>query len=221
MNYQQIKKYRFEWARVKAVLAARGLSEAEMEAQRHELHMKALGEDKSSTLFTDKEMDTVLREFRAISSADDMTGQIELGGMDATRKRHGIGQLLTALEMGEADAEHWVARRQKAGRLLTASGPAASFETIGLADLEPLYIDLKKACRRRWKRKGDLLTEIRVLRMSHEFEEETTKAAMKEALGTHALAQLETLSYEALLIVVATLRKIAARTVAADPDWTV
>lgn len=208
MNYDQIKKYRFEWARVKAVLAASGMGEADMETKRHELHVTAIGKDKSSTLFSDKEMDDVLREFRAISNAGDMKGQIELGEMDATRKRHGIRQLMKALEKTEDFAEQWVSRRQRAGRLLSASGPAATFETIGLADLEPLYIDLKKACRRRWKRKGDLLTEIRVLRMSHEFEEQTTVAAMMEALGSQTFGQLETLDYEALLVVVTTLRNL-------------
>jgi hypothetical protein len=209
MNYDQIKKYRFEWARVKAVLAVSGMKEADMEAKRHELHIKALGEDKSSTLFNDKEMDNVLREFRAISSADDLRGQIELGGMDEERKRHSICHLLDALGSGNAEfIERWISRRQRAGRMLTVQGPTATFETIGLADLEPLFIDLKKVCRRRWPRKGDLLTEIRVLKMSREFDEDVTKSAICAALRTETLPPLEKLDYEALLIVISTLKTL-------------
>lgn len=207
MNFQQIKKYRFEWARVKAVLATRGMSEAEMEAKRHELHVEALGADKSSTLFSDKEMDDVLGKFREISSADDMTGQIELGDMAASRKRHGVRLLLIALEKDDSYAEHWISRRQKAGRMLTVQGPAATLDTIGVADLEPLYIDLKKACRRRWARKGDLLTEIRVIRMERDLDEETTKEAIRKALELPVLRQLEAMDYEALLVVISTLRR--------------
>jgi len=208
MNYEQIKKYRVEWALAKRILSGLGLSADEIEARRHELHVKALGTDKSSTLFTDKEMDAVLREFRAISKADDLTGQIELGDMGAQRKRHGIGQLLDAVGLGSEFVEQWLDRRRRAGRMLTLQGPTATFETVGLADLEPLYIDLKKACRRRWPRKGDLLTEIRVMKMSHEFHEETTRSQVCGALGCKVLPELHDLDYEALLIVIATLRRM-------------
>jgi len=46
------------------------------EADRHELHARALGEDKSHRLFSNRDFDLVLAEFRAVSRPSDLAGQL-------------------------------------------------------------------------------------------------------------------------------------------------
>lgn len=213
MTDPQLGLYRREWNAARQVLRRGGLSPKDADARRHELHVEALGADKSSTDLTNKEFDEVLKAFRAISRPADFAGQMALADMAAERKRHAIRQLMDALELDDAEMERRIARRQHAGRLVTASAEAAvTFETIGVEDLERLLIDLKRDCRRRWPRKGDLLTEIRVLRMSHEFDEAETTKAVREALRWRTLPALERMDYDPLLVVVGTMRRLTANT---------
>lgn len=213
--------YLREWGKVRVILR-RTLAPQEADAQRHAMHIAALGEDKSSKLFTHADLDKVLKEFRAISQPANFTTQVALECMAATRKRWTIAHLLAALEMGEADLELLISHRQRAGRLVTASPAAAvTCETLGEADLERVMIDLKKKCRARWSRKGDLLTELRVLRMSTDLDEDHTREAVRQALRVDPstpLPALHDLDYESLLIVLSTLRRPTAK---AAPEPTI
>ena len=67
MTDKQEKLYWREWAAVRA---------AWPEANRHELHVRALGEDKSHKLFSNRDFDLVLAEFRAVSKPSDLAGQL-------------------------------------------------------------------------------------------------------------------------------------------------
>lgn len=80
MTKAQRSKYWREWSRVKRVVG----SEAD-DQLRHELHIKALGSDKSSSAFTNRDFDTVLAVFWAISKPADMDAQ--LAQMNQDRKR--------------------------------------------------------------------------------------------------------------------------------------
>lgn len=55
---------------------------------RHELHIKALGADKSHAAFTNKDLDKVLAEFRALSQPTSVTGQVRQIRQPATRILH-------------------------------------------------------------------------------------------------------------------------------------
>ncbi len=67
MSPKQTSLYWREWAAVRRVCP---------EADRHELHARALGLDKSSKEFTNADFDKVLAEFRAISEPDNLEGQL-------------------------------------------------------------------------------------------------------------------------------------------------
>ncbi len=225
MNEAQLRKYRVEWNKVRQVLRADGVSPKDADAKRHAIHIEALGSDKSSLDLTNREFDEVLKRFQAISQPANLRGQIDLEAMPESRKRFAISRLLAALGKDESHVEHLIESRRAAGRLVTVVGDAAaSFETVGEADLQRVMLDLKRQCQKRWPRKGDLLTEIRLLRMECEFDEVSTRAAVIDALKLRQLPELHTLAYDQLLVVVGTMRTIATgalKTASADPDWTV
>jgi hypothetical protein len=217
MNDAQLRKYRVEWNKARQALRAANVSPKDADARRHELHVEALGEDKSSTDLTNGELDLILAAFRAISQPGNFTTQMEQAEMPATRKRFGIVRLLAALGKDQGHVDQLIESRREAGRLVTVIGDAAaSFETIGEEDLQRLMLDLKKECQKRWRRKGDLLSEVRLLRMEFEYDEASTAAAVRTALKVKAL-ELHDLSYDQLLVVIATMRDITRRATESRP----
>ncbi len=85
INPQQKALYWREWAACKDVLRRGGMSPAEAEEHRHVLHGNALGEDKSSKDFSDRDLDLVLGAFRAVSRPDDLGAQLK--AQDGPRRR--------------------------------------------------------------------------------------------------------------------------------------
>lgn len=81
MTTLQNRLYFREWGRVTATCKQQGLPLPD----RHELHVKALGLDKSHLDFTNQDLDQVLAEFRAISRPDDLAGQLHQ--QDQPRRR--------------------------------------------------------------------------------------------------------------------------------------
>lgn len=71
MTRLQIALYWREWALVRRVA-----SDEASDHLRHELHVKALGVDKSSRALNNREFDRVLSEFRAISRPADLDAQL-------------------------------------------------------------------------------------------------------------------------------------------------
>src|ERR1051326_7166699 len=67
MTKKQESLYWREWAAVR---------KASPQAARHELHLRALGRDKSHVLFTNLDFDRVLAEFRSISRPSDVAAQL-------------------------------------------------------------------------------------------------------------------------------------------------
>lgn len=211
MTDKQQRFYLREWGKVRKILRAT-MSPKDADAQRHAIHVQALGEDKSSSDFTNADLDEVLKLFRAITQPGNYKTQVDLGDMGAKRKRWTIRHLLSALQLGEEDVERLISRRQRAGRLVTASATAVvTIETVGEADLSRVMIDLKKKCRSRWKRKGDLLTELRVVRMSYDYDERSTRQAVLNTLKWQVMpSSMEKVDYDSMLIVLSVMRRIAA-----------
>lgn len=65
---------------------------ARPDADRHALHVEALGMDKSSKRFTNRDLDRVLAVFRAISRPDDVDAQLRQQAMERTRALYTIGK---------------------------------------------------------------------------------------------------------------------------------
>ena len=81
MTQQQRALYFREWGRVTATCRQHGFPVPD----RHDLHVKALGLDKSSKDFTNEDFDRVLAEFRAISQPDNLAAQLRQ--QDQPRRR--------------------------------------------------------------------------------------------------------------------------------------
>jgi len=89
MTYDQDKLYWREWGKAVRYCREHGFSEPD----RHELHARALGRDKSHLKFTNRDFDEVLKEFRAISDPNNIEAQKRLIEMPKIRLRHRIREL--------------------------------------------------------------------------------------------------------------------------------
>lgn len=101
MTPRQLKLYWDEWRRVERHLAGT--------MDRHEIHRAALGYDKSSRAFTNKEFDRVLSHFRAINRPADLNAQLRLQQQPEIRARHVVHGLMSKLarhlgSLDQADA---------------------------------------------------------------------------------------------------------------------
>jgi hypothetical protein len=104
MNKAQLSKYWREWAAVRR---------ADPAADRHALHVAALGQDKSSKRLSNPEFDLVLAEFWRISHPDSVNLQMRQATMARTRALHTVRsfpaiyvQRLCADRFGSRDPEH-------------------------------------------------------------------------------------------------------------------
>lgn len=78
MTAAQLRLYRREWAACRQVLRGLGRTPSEADAERHAIHVRALGRDKSSLVFTNSEFDQVLSVFRSYTRSDDLGEQLRL-----------------------------------------------------------------------------------------------------------------------------------------------
>lgn len=81
MSPKQKTLYWREWGRVRKI---------QPDADRHELHRQALGADKSSKAFNNRDLDRILGVFRAISQPADVDAQLRQQAMARTRALHAI-----------------------------------------------------------------------------------------------------------------------------------
>ena len=122
-----------EWGRVRAACKQQGFPIPD----RHDLHVKALGLDKSHLDFTNEDLDQVLAEFRAISQPDNLAAQFRQQDMPRRRLLYSIRRL--------ADEPYWRAiARDKFG---TADEPR-----LDLVQLRQLLITLAARARSRDRR---------------------------------------------------------------------
>jgi hypothetical protein len=98
MNAAQHRKYLSEWALVRKVYRAQSLEPKACDAKRHELHVRALGRDKSSLDLTNAEFDAVLAVFSAISRPMDLNTQIRLQEQAPERAGRRAGRATVLLE---------------------------------------------------------------------------------------------------------------------------
>jgi len=89
MITSQNRLYFREWGRVRTTCQQQGFPVPD----RHDLHVKALGLDKSSKDFTNADLDRVLAEFRAISQPDNLDAQLRQQDMPRRRLLYTIGRL--------------------------------------------------------------------------------------------------------------------------------
>lgn len=98
MTARQRTLYWREWQAVRRVYP---------DADRHELHVQSLGRDKSSSAFTNDDLDKVLATFRAISRPDDLDGQIRQVQQPLTRALYALDQAMRCLGLYvESPAEY-------------------------------------------------------------------------------------------------------------------
>jgi hypothetical protein len=155
-------------------------------------------------------MDEWISRCKAIFQADNYRAQYTQEEMPATRKRVFIRQLLAALDAGEEYAESIIATMQRRKKQRwTGAGAMATLDTISEDFLEGVMIALKKECRRRWKTKDRLLLEIRIVRDKGDFVEEYAAAAVMRALCWDTLPPIGKMDYEALLVTLGVLRRLA------------
>src|ERR1035437_7933284 len=81
MTPLQNSLYFREWGRVRAACKEQGFPVPD----RHSLHVKALGNDKSHLDFTNVDFDLVLAEFRALSQPDNLAAQLRQQDMPRRR----------------------------------------------------------------------------------------------------------------------------------------
>jgi len=86
MTKPQRNLYWKEWSKVRRACMARGLPIPD----RHDLHVRALGSDKSSKELTNADLDQVLAEFLALSRPDDLASQLLQKDMPRRRLLYGI-----------------------------------------------------------------------------------------------------------------------------------
>lgn len=94
MTKAQTSLYWREWqAAKKALVVHQGLLPSEADRERHAIHRAELGRDKSSSAFTNRDLDLVLAAFRALSRPDDLQAQIDAADQPSIRLVHAIGRL--------------------------------------------------------------------------------------------------------------------------------
>ena len=99
MTKPQTTLYFREWGAVR---------KADPSADRHALHAQALGADKSSKDFTNRDLDKVLGAFRAISRPADLAAQIDRSDQPRKRLLWRINSTLKLLALYVEDAEGYV-----------------------------------------------------------------------------------------------------------------
>lgn len=156
----QQKKYWWEWGRARHHFEGKGMSSAQIDQARHDLHRKALGRDKSSKAFTNSDLDAVIATFRAVwddANLDAQLRQLSQAESRLTAVRKRIADLAIACGVtrgaaGLADYfRHWFKGRdyselnerelhQLAGileRRRRQLKPAATAQTVQAGSVDP------------------------------------------------------------------------------------
>ena len=133
MTALQNRLYFREWGRVRAACKQQGFPIPD----RHVLHVKALGLDKSHLAFTNEDLDQVLAEFRAISQPDNLAAQLRQQDQPRRRLLYSIWRM--------APEPYWRAiARDKFG--------TADETSLDLEQLRQLLITLADRARSRQRR---------------------------------------------------------------------
>lgn len=98
MTPNQRGLYWREWAACRRALIESGRSPKEADALRHDLHRRALGDDKSSLNFTNWEFDRVLAIFWSYSMPDNLSAQMRQENQPSIRSRWVAEMLLDRID---------------------------------------------------------------------------------------------------------------------------
>ena len=135
MTSAQNSLYFREWGRVRAACKQQGFPLPD----RHSLHVKALGQDKSHLDFTNEDFDLVLAEFRALSQPDNLAAQFRQQDQPRRRLLYTIRRL--------APEPYWRAiARDKFG--------TTDLDRLDLVQLHQLRITLAARSRSRQRRQA-------------------------------------------------------------------
>ncbi len=97
MTPAQTSLYFFHWGKVRQHYLAKGIDPKQVDAKRHELHIKALGGRKSSKDFTNADLDKVIATFRAIYDGGNFDAQMRQQEQPDERRRALIGRCWKAM----------------------------------------------------------------------------------------------------------------------------
>jgi hypothetical protein len=135
MTTLQNSLYFREWGRVRAACKELGFPVPD----RHSLHVKALGQEKSHLDFSNEDFDLVLAEFRALSQPDNLAAQLRQQDMPRRRLLYSIRRL--------AEEPYWRAiARDKFG--------TDDESRLDLAQLAQLRLTLAARARSRTRRQA-------------------------------------------------------------------
>lgn len=99
MTDAQNNLYFREWAKVRKLLIAEGMTPAEADAMRHTLHARALGACRSSKSFSNTDFDKVLAVFRARTRPGDPSAQIRQADQPRLRALHKLTALASEMRL--------------------------------------------------------------------------------------------------------------------------
>lgn len=94
-------KYLGLWGQVRKALRAQGKTPKEADAMRHQIHVRALGRDKSSLDFRQGDYDEVFKHFLAILKPDDLEAQLAV--LEHPEKRRATAQQACRLLVAQLD----------------------------------------------------------------------------------------------------------------------
>ena len=143
MSEAQLRLYRVLCGQARKVWRARGVPAAECEAERHALHARALGEDKSSLDFTNGDFDKVKAALLVVIDGTDLDAQLDALKQPQKRRLWVIRDLCARMRKEEAYALG-IARQMLGGALHQAD----DLSDLGEAALDAVIVALKAEKRR-------------------------------------------------------------------------
>lgn len=107
--------------------------------RRHELTVRALGRDKSSNDFTQRDFDKIIAELKAIVNPDDLNGQLRQQDMHTRRMQFGLRKLMRELGVGNAYVDAIVHQMNDHGEL-----GSNRLDALDVDELRKVMIALRK-----------------------------------------------------------------------------
>lgn len=162
MTAPQKTLYWREWGAVSRRCKADGVEVP----QRHELHARALGENKSHKDFTNADFDKVLAEFRAWSQPGDLRGQMRQEAMPETRMlwvldHELVPKLLVVMDgLPTCRPKALGVAHNYVGAISATKYGERDFRRLAASDLQNLLRDVTRAVGRMAHKKGLSSAEV-------------------------------------------------------------
>lgn len=147
MNRAQTSLYFREWGLVRKWYVVRGIDPKQADAKRHALHRTALGEDKSSKDFSNRDLDAVLAAFRAVHDGGNLDAQLDQLDQPAHRRAVLLEQCIDAA--GEMHRLGDARLREREARIGYVRGTAKNVVRKEPADCSDAELGKVLGCLRR------------------------------------------------------------------------